>query len=52
MQQNANHAFTNKVLTSTLAWISNAIHYKVCDEITYPFPSINGAAVEVLGMDN
>ena len=26
------------------AWISNYIHYKVCDEITYPFPNFNGEA--------
>ena len=30
-----------------LAWISNYIHYKVWDEITYPFLSFNGATVEV-----
>ena len=28
-----------------LAWISNYIHYKVWDEITYPFLSFNGATV-------
>ena len=28
-----------------LAWISNYIHYKVCDEITYSFPNFNGVAV-------
>ena len=29
------------------AWISNYIHYKVWDEITYPFLNFNGATVEV-----
>ena len=29
------------------AWISNYIHYKVCDEITYPYPNFNGATIEV-----
>ena len=29
------------------AWISNYIHHKVWDEITYPFPNFNGATVEV-----
>ena len=28
-------------------WIGNYIHYTVWDEITYPFPNFNGAAVEV-----
>ena len=28
-------------------WISNYIHYKVWDEITYPFLNFNGATVEV-----
>ena len=31
------------------AWISNYIHYKVWYEITYPFPNLNDAAVEVWG---
>ena len=30
-----------------VAWISNYTHHKVWDEITYPFPNFNGAAVEV-----
>ena len=30
-----------------LTWISNYIHYKVWDEITYPFLNFNGATVEV-----
>ena len=29
------------------AWISNYIHYKVYDEIIYPFPKFNGAAIEL-----
>ena len=28
-------------------WISNYIHYKVWDEITYPFLNFNGGTVEV-----
>ena len=27
--------------------ISDYIHYKVCGEITYPFPNSNGYSVEV-----
>ena len=34
-----------------MVWISNYIHYKVWDEISYTFPNFNGAAVEVLRMD-
>ena len=34
--------------TSIPAHISNYFHYKVGDEITYPFPNFNGATVEVL----
>ena len=34
-------------LTVIPGWISNHIHYKILDEITYPFPNFNGAAVEV-----
>ena len=30
-----------------LTWISNCIHYKAWDEITYPFPNFNSATVEV-----
>ena len=30
-----------------LPWISNHMSYKVCDEITYPFPNYNCAIVEV-----
>ena len=32
--------FTNYGLI--LAWISNYIHYIVCDEITYHFPNMAG----------
>ena len=34
-------------LTLIPAWISNHIHHKVWDEITYPFLNFNGATVEV-----
>ena len=34
-------------LTLIPAWISNHIHYKVWDEITYPFLNFNGCTVEV-----
>ena len=34
-------------LTLIPAWISNHIHYEVCDEITYPFPNIHECTVEV-----
>ena len=34
-------------LTSIPAWISNYIHCKVWDEITYLFLNFNGATVEV-----
>ena len=34
-------------LTLIPAWISNYIHYKVWDEITYAFLNFNGATVEV-----
>ena len=27
-------------------WISNYIQYEVWDEITYPFPKLNGTTVE------
>ena len=33
--------------TCTVQWISNYIHYKVWDEITYPFLNFNGCTVEV-----
>ena len=35
------------------AWISNHIHYKLCDKITYPFLNFSGCTVEVWeGMNN
>ena len=34
-------------LTSIPAWISNYIHFKMWDEITYPFPNFNCAAIEL-----
>ena len=34
-------------LTLIPTWISNYIHYKLWDEITYPFLNFNGASVEV-----
>ena len=30
-----------------VTWISKCIHYKVCDEITYPFPKFNGITIEL-----
>ena len=30
-----------------LAWLCNHIHYKVVDEITYPFENLNGASIQV-----
>ena len=34
-------------LTFIPEWISNNIHYKVRDEITYPFQNFNGATIKV-----
>ena len=36
-------------ITVTLipTWISNYIHYKVWDEITYPFPNFSGTTIEI-----
>ena len=34
-------------LTLIPAWIINYTHYKVLDEITFPFPNFSGAAIEV-----
>ena len=39
--------FYKQGLTLIQSSISNHIHYKVWYEITYPFPSFNGATVEV-----
>ena len=38
-------------LTLIPKWKSNYAHYKARVEITYPFSIFNGAAIEVLGMD-
>ena len=42
-------SWTTRIRPITLipAWISNYIHYKLRDEIPYPFPNFNGATVEV-----
>ena len=45
VQQPPGAPFTN--VTEIPAWISNYTHYKVSDEITYPFLSFNNTAVEV-----
>ena len=34
-------------LTLISAWMSNYNHYKVWDEITYPFPNFNNATIEI-----
>ena len=34
-------------LTLIPAWISNYTHYKLWDEITYPFLNFNGCTIEV-----
>ena len=39
--------FTNKALIIIPAWISNHIHYKVWDEITYPFLNFHHGTIEV-----
>ena len=39
--------FHQRGLTLIPAWITDHIHYKVWDEIAYPFPNFNGATVEV-----
>ena len=39
--------FYLRELTLIPAWMINYIHYKVWDEITYPFPNFNDATVEV-----
>ena len=44
-------SFTQKPCIDTRsrvpAWIRKYMHYKVWDEITYPFPNFNGGVVEV-----
>ena len=34
-------------LTWISSWIGNYSHYKMWDEITYPFPNFNGVTIEV-----
>ena len=34
-------------LTLIPAWISDYIHYEVWNEVTYPFPNLNGSAIEI-----
>ena len=43
----SNHGSWRKNMVNSYipTWISNYIHYDACDEITYPFPSFNGATV-------
>ena len=40
-------SFYERRLTLTPTWISNHIHHKVWDEITYPFLNFNDATIEV-----
>ena len=40
-------SFTKHGLTIIPAWISNYIHYKVWDEIAYPFLNFKGCTDEV-----
>ena len=44
---NTSPPFYQHELTWIPAWISNYIHYKVWDEITYPFSNVNGCTIEV-----
>ena len=37
----------NLTFCQTDAWVNNYTHYNMWDEITYPFPNFNVAAVEV-----
>ena len=45
--QDSRGPFYKHVLILIAAWIGNYTHYKVWDEITYPFPDINDATAEV-----
>ena len=47
VQINCSSLFYQHGLTSIPAWISNLMHSKVWDEITYPFLNFNGCPVEV-----
>ena len=38
--------FTRNNCNPGMVWVSNYIHYRVWDEITYPFPNFNGITVE------
>ena len=44
---NSSSPFYKHGLTLISAWISKYTHYKMWDEITYPFLNFNGATVEV-----
>ena len=44
---NSRDPFYQHGLTLIPAWISNLMHSKVWDGITYPFLNFNGATVEV-----
>ena len=39
--------FQLTLLTLIPTWVSNYIHYKVYDDITYSFPNFTGAAVNI-----
>ena len=45
---NKNATSLSFINSTTNRNVSNYIHYKVCDIITYPFINYNGATVEVL----
>ena len=45
--RNLSVAFFLIWINFNLAWLSNYIHYKVCDEITYPLLNFNDCNVEV-----
>ena len=34
-------------ITLVPTWMNNYIQFKMCDELIYPFPNVNGATVEV-----
>ena len=42
-----NNTHLSMINTLIPAWISNYIHYKMWDEITYPFLNFNGCTIEV-----
>ena len=47
-KDNSSSHYTAEIATALIpAWICNHIHYKVWDEINYPFLNFNGATVEV-----